>query len=64
MALVQAWYQENGYNPETGLPTKETCERLNIAAVATTLAEDGPLKKWDGPLLMDLETYPKGGTRF
>ncbi|SCY63469.1 aldehyde ferredoxin oxidoreductase family protein [Desulfoluna spongiiphila] len=63
MALVRSWYEENGYAPETGLPTAETCRRLGIGDVADTLAGEGPYSTWDGPLLMDLDAYPKGGKR-
>jgi aldehyde:ferredoxin oxidoreductase len=64
MDMVKAWYEENGYAPETGLPTRETCERLNIAQVADALEKNAPYEKWDGPLLNDLSTYPTGGKRF
>jgi aldehyde:ferredoxin oxidoreductase len=64
MALVKAWYEKNGYDPETGQPTLQTCERLNIAGVAKRLAEDKPYKRWDGPPLRNLNDYPRGGKRF
>ncbi|UCD79703.1 MAG: aldehyde ferredoxin oxidoreductase [Desulfobacterales bacterium] len=64
MALVRAWYEKNGYDPATGRPTRQTCERLNIVEVADRLAKDGPYKRWDGPPLRDLNTYPRGGKRF
>ena len=64
MALVRAWYEKNGYDPAIGRPTRQTCERLNIAEVANRLENDGPYKKWDGPPLRDLSFYPRGGKRF
>jgi len=64
MALVKAWYEKNGYGPATGLPTRQTCERLNIAEVARRLAKDNPYKRWDGPPLRDLNDYLRGGKRF
>lgn len=64
MALVKAWYEANGYDPETGLPTLENCERLGIVDVARTLSGDAPYKRWDGPLLKELASYPRGGSRF
>jgi aldehyde:ferredoxin oxidoreductase len=64
MALVRNWYEKNGYDPATGLPTRQTCERLNIAEVEIRLEKDGPYKKWDGPPLKDLNSYPKGAKRF
>ena len=64
MALVRNWYEKNGYDPAIGRPTRQTCERLNIAEVANRLENDGPYKKWDGPPLRDLSFYPRGGKRF
>ena len=64
MALVKTWYEKNGYDPATGRPTRQTCERLNIAEVAKRLAKDNPHKRWDGPPLRDLNDYPRGGKRF
>ncbi|MCP4119340.1 MAG: aldehyde ferredoxin oxidoreductase [Desulfobacteraceae bacterium] len=63
MAMVKEWYRENGYEPETGLPTREACERLNIGYIANILEESQPSEKWDGPLLRDLADYPTGGKR-
>jgi aldehyde:ferredoxin oxidoreductase len=64
MSLVRDWYEENGYDPATGQPTRQTCERLNIVVVADRLAEVSPYKRWDGPPLRDLNTYPRIGKRF
>jgi len=64
MALVRAWYEKNGYDPATGRPTRQTCERLNIAEVAERLAKDSPYKRWDGPPPRDLNAYPRGGKHF
>ncbi|MDX9787324.1 MAG: aldehyde ferredoxin oxidoreductase C-terminal domain-containing protein [Desulfobacterales bacterium] len=64
LTLVRAWYEKNGYDTVTGRPTRQTCERLNIAEVAKRLEEDGPYNTWDGPPLRDLNSYPKGGKRF
>jgi aldehyde:ferredoxin oxidoreductase len=64
MTMVRAWYEKNGYDPATGRPTRQTCERLSIAEVANRLTKDGPYKRWDGPPLWDLNAYPRGGKRF
>ncbi len=64
MDLVRTWFEKSGYDPITGHPTRQTCERLNIGEVATRLAKDGPYKKWDGPPLRNLNNYPRGGKRF
>lgn len=42
MTLVKTWYEKNGYDPATGHPTRQMCERLNIAEVAKKLAKDSP----------------------
>jgi aldehyde:ferredoxin oxidoreductase len=62
--LLRAWYEKNGYDTATGQPTRQTCERLNIAEVTKRLSEDGPYKIWDGPALRHLSSYPSGGKRF
>jgi len=64
MALVRAWYERNGYDPETGRPTVELCDRLRIPEVFKRLAEENPYKRWNGPPLWDLDAYPTGGNRF
>jgi hypothetical protein len=64
MALVRICYENNGYEPATGRPTRQTCERLNIAEVADRLEKDGPYKRWGGPPLRDLSGCPRGGKRF
>ncbi|MCG8471439.1 MAG: aldehyde ferredoxin oxidoreductase C-terminal domain-containing protein, partial [Desulfobacterales bacterium] len=64
MAMVASWYEANGYDPQTGLPTPETCKRLGLAEITRTLNAEGPYKPWGGPPLAPLESYPKGGERF
>ena len=64
MRMVKTWYTSNGYDPDTGRPTRQTCERLDIVDVADKLAAEGLYKKWDGPPLRSLDTYPNGGKRF
>ncbi len=64
MTLVRAWYAQNGYEPETGYPAKETCRRLNIEQVRERLVRESPYTRWNGPLLRDLNGYPRGGKRF
>lgn len=64
MALVASWYETNGYDPKTGLPTPETCEKLGITEITHTLSAEGPYTPWDGPALLELDAYPTGGQRF
>ena len=64
MRMVKTWYESNGYDPATGRPTRQTCERLDIVNVADKLAAEGLYEKWDGPPLRHLDTYPNGGERF
>ena len=61
--MLRAYYQAQGYDPDTGIPSPETLKRLNISQIGTRLADDGPYPLWDGPPLWDLDSYPRGGTR-
>jgi len=47
-----------GYDPETGAPTRETLERLNLKEVADELETNMPYPDWDGPPLWPLDKYP------
>ncbi len=61
--MLRAYYKEQGYNPDTGIPLTETLKRLDISEIGNRIADDGPYPLWDGPSLWDLDTYPRGGTR-
>lgn len=61
--MLRAFYKENGYDPDTGVPLPETLQRLGIPEIGLRIADDSPYPLWDGPPLWDLESYPKGGTR-
>lgn len=61
--MLRAYYKENGYDPDTGIPLPETLKKLGIPEIGNRIADDGPYPLWDGPPLWDLDAYPKGGTR-
>lgn len=61
--MLTEYYRVHGYDPETGIPTREQLERLGLKTVADELEAHGPYPEWDGPPLWPLEAYPHGGTR-
>lgn len=61
--MLRAYYQEQGYDPDTGIPLPVTLKRLGISEIGKNIADDGPYPPWDGPPLWDLGAYPKGGKR-
>ena len=61
--MLRRYYQERGYNHDTGIPLPETLKRLNISEIGERVKKDGPYPLWDGPPLWDLGAYPKGGTK-
>jgi aldehyde:ferredoxin oxidoreductase len=60
--MLRRDYQAHDYDPETGIPLRETLNRLAVPGIGKRLA-DGPYPTWDGPPLRDLESYPRSGTR-
>ena len=56
--MLRAYYKEQGYNPDTGIPLAETLKRLDISEIGNRIADDGPYPLWDGPPLWDLDTSP------
>ena len=63
ISMVKAWYKKKGYSTQTGLPTRKSWENLGMGYAADILDKRLPCKKWDGPWLKDLSTYPRGGKR-
>ncbi len=63
LAMVEEYYRGHGYDPSTGIPTRETLAALGIEYVGDDLEKKGPFEKWDGPRLWPLEKYPSGGKR-
>ncbi|HID86632.1 MAG TPA: aldehyde ferredoxin oxidoreductase [Anaerolineae bacterium] len=61
--MLAEYYRVHGYDPETGIPTRERLERLGLRRVADELEAHGPYPAWDGPPLWPLDAYPHGGTR-
>ena len=61
--MLRRYYNECGYNPDTGIPLPETLKRLGIPEIGERIYNDGPYPLWDGPPLWDLDIYPKGGTK-
>jgi aldehyde:ferredoxin oxidoreductase len=61
--MLRTYYQYQGYDPDTGIPLSDTLNRLGIPEIEDQITADGPFPIWDGPLLWDLDTYPRGGKR-
>ena len=61
--MLAEYYKTHGYDPETGIPTRETLQHLGLKYVANELEAHGPYARWDGPPLWSLDKYPHGGTR-
>jgi len=61
--MLMEYYRVHGYDPETGIPTRERLERLGLKYVADELESHGPYPEWDGPPLWPLREYPHGGMR-
>ena len=61
--MLAEYYQGHGYDPETGIPTRERLERLGLKSVADELEAHLPVPRWDGPPLWPLDQYPHGGKR-
>ena len=61
--MLRRYYQDHGYDPDTGSPLPKTLQRLGIPEVGRKVEEGGPYPLWDGPPLWALDTYPRGGTR-
>ena len=61
--MLIEYYRVHGYDPETGIPTRERLERLGLKYVADELKAHGPYPQWDGPSPWPLDKYPHGGKR-
>ncbi len=65
--MLASYHTLRGCEPETGIPTREKLESLGLGFVADELEKvpgnPGKFEEWDGPVLWDLETYPKGTRR-
>jgi aldehyde:ferredoxin oxidoreductase len=61
--MLTEYYRLHGYDPETGIPTRERLERLGLKYVADELEAQGPYPQWDGPSPWTLDKYPHGGKR-
>jgi len=49
--LLDGYYQQRGWDVKSGIPTRETLEKLGLKYVADELEEHGPYKEWIGPPL-------------
>jgi aldehyde:ferredoxin oxidoreductase len=56
--MLTEYYALRGWDVHTGIPTRETLERLHLQLVADELEQNTPYPEWDGPPLRPLETYP------
>ncbi|HEC33719.1 MAG TPA: aldehyde ferredoxin oxidoreductase [Chloroflexi bacterium] len=61
--MLTEYYRVHGYDPETGIPTRERLECLGLKYVADELEAHGPYPQWDGPPPWPLDRYPHGGKR-
>ncbi|MDX9817742.1 MAG: aldehyde ferredoxin oxidoreductase family protein [Desulfococcus multivorans] len=62
-ALLTEYYRTREYDPDTGVPTLDLMERLDIRDVFERTVMGLPYPEWDGPTLWPLERYPRGGVR-
>ncbi|MCD6461728.1 MAG: hypothetical protein J7L61_03190, partial [Thermoplasmata archaeon] len=58
--MLREYYRIHGYDPDTGIPTRERLESLDIPEVADRLYGGMPYRSWEGPPLWPLERYPSG----
>jgi aldehyde:ferredoxin oxidoreductase len=61
--MLMEYYRVHGYDPKTGILTRERLERLGLKYVADELEAHGSYQDWDGPRLWPLTQYPHGGKR-
>jgi len=61
--MLTEYYKVHGYDLETGIPTREHLEQLDLKYVADELETNCPYPDWDGPPLWSLDKYPHGGKR-
>ena len=61
--MLEEYYRVQGYDPETGMPTRRRLVALNLEDVADALEADAPYPRWEGPPLSSPEQYPSGGRR-
>jgi aldehyde:ferredoxin oxidoreductase len=61
--MLTEYYKVHGYEPMTGIPTREWLEQMGLKYVADELLAHGPYSEWNGPPLWSLDKYPHGGTR-
>lgn len=58
--MLTEFFKVRGWDPETGIPTRDTLETYDLGFVADELEEYGPFPEWNGPPLRDLDEYPTG----
>jgi aldehyde:ferredoxin oxidoreductase len=61
--MLEDYYRQQGYDPQTGVPTRRRLVELNLEDVADALEGDAPYPRWDGAPLWPLDRYPSGGRR-
>ncbi|MEW6222263.1 MAG: aldehyde ferredoxin oxidoreductase family protein [Candidatus Hadarchaeota archaeon] len=61
--MLTQYYQMRGWEEKSGVPTKDTLNKLGLHRVADELEANMPYPEWDGPPLWPLEKYPHGGNR-
>ncbi|MBA7677696.1 hypothetical protein ES703_85958 [subsurface metagenome] len=62
--MLTEYYRAHGCDIQTGIPTRQALERLNLKYVADELEAHGPYPCWSGAPLWPREKYPHGGKRF
>jgi len=61
--LLKRYYQLQGLDAGTGIPTRERMKELGLTAEGERLYREGPYPEWTGPALRPLDQYPHGGSR-
>ena len=49
--LLDSYYKLRGWDLKTGIPTRETLEKLGLKYVADEIEKHGPYPAWEEPLL-------------
>ena len=55
-ALLDSYYRARGWEVKTGIPTRETLEKLGLKYVADELEKNMPYPEWEGPPLEKIGT--------
>lgn len=61
--MLEEYYRLRGCDVESGIPTREALQGLELDFAADELESHGPYPAWDGPVLWSVDEYPTGTRR-